>query len=68
MSHTPKLYRQAIALLEESGLPYEIVNGQKHRKVFVRGELVWVMSHGSHSGRDLAQIKSFIRKATERSC
>ena len=35
--------------LDETGLPWEIRNGSKHRKLVVDGHTVAVMSHGGHS-------------------
>lgn len=44
-SVTPKV-REA---LNATGLPWEIINGSKHRKLVIDGRTVAVMSHGGHS-------------------
>lgn len=46
-SVTPKV-RTA---LDATGLPWEIVNGKKHRKLMLDGRQIAVLSHGGHSRR-----------------
>lgn len=59
---TPKNQREIERMLKQAGLPYTIESGQKHRKLFVRGEMVLVFSHGAHSNNDLRQITSLIQR------
>lgn len=55
--------------LLDTGLPWDIQNGKKHQKIYVKGHLVGVLSHGSHYDDEWVAIKNIVsqirRKAKE---
>ena len=51
--------------LSETSLDWRIVDGAKHRKLFINGRMVMTISAGTR-GRDLGMLKSIIRKTQER--
>ena len=53
-----RLYQE---ILDETGLPFEIVNGSKHRKVMLAGKLVTVISSNGRASNNDA-IKWFRSK------
>ncbi len=60
---------QVEAALNETGLPWQIVAGKKHRKVYVAGQMVLVLSHGSKGftgSRQLNNAIADIRKGVRR--
>jgi hypothetical protein len=61
----PKNQREIERLLDDAGITYRIDSGQKHRKLYVAGELALVFSHGAHSSNDLRQINSLINRTSK---
>jgi len=51
---------QVEAALNETGLPWQIVAGKKHRKVIVAGRQVLVISHDSKGFTGSSQIQNAI--------
>lgn len=47
-----KVHHKIIEALDETGLPYEVLAGKKHLKVYLAGEMVQVLSRGKRSGDD----------------
>lgn len=55
-----KTEREIEDALRATGLPFEIRNGKKHKKVFLAGKLISVFSHGN-SARDTDRLMSNFR-------
>lgn len=46
--------------LDETGLPYEIERGSKHRKIRLAGRLVGILSHSSYGTGQSRAIKNTV--------
>lgn len=62
--------KQLEAELESCGLPYEIRNGGKHRKLFIAGRMVNVLPHSPHDKGSVtknlvAHVRRSIRQLKE---
>lgn len=65
MTSPQKLYPPLRELLDATGLPWEIIPGRRHQKIFIAGRMVTVVSHGKSLQKgqsDLGQVKSAVRR------
>lgn len=63
-------YKEIYEALDNTGLPWERVNGKKHVKVYLSGHLIGILPHGkassaTSSGRATKNFLSRIRKAAD---
>ncbi len=56
--------RQAPTMLTELGLPFNIVPGKRHHKVYILGKFTTIVPHGSSSetGRHWKNFEALLRK------
>lgn len=58
--------KEVIAALKDTGLPYEVVSGGHHEKVYLAGAFVTVLCREPGRGRDskqaIARIKVAVRE------
>jgi hypothetical protein len=63
---TEKLLRDARRMIEDSGLPIEVVPAQgrqSHHEFFYNGARVFILSKGPGVGHDLKKLRSAINRA-----
>lgn len=61
------LVRAIRRTLDETSLDWRIVDGTKHRKLFINGRMVMTISGGHARGRDLLAFKDIVRRAQKAS-
>lgn len=61
-----KLDSKVRQLLDESGLPWEIVNGAKHYKLMVQGRMAAILPHGGNSYK-WDMVRAAVRRAVRQS-
>lgn len=60
-----KARRAVEQALRETGLPYRIENGGRHKKIWLGGRMIGVMHNGSqHGRRDCRNLLAAIRRAS----
>lgn len=59
---TNAVNRAIEAALRKTGLPYEIKNGSKHKKVFLAGKFILAICHSPGRGRDAKHAEAAIAK------
>lgn len=63
MREADKMRRTVIKALRETGMPWRIENGAKHKKIWLDGQMIAVMHNGSHNaGKDARNLVWAIRR------
>lgn len=57
-----RMEREIVKLLRETGLPYRVESGGRHRKVYLDGTQIATFSEGPGVGQDTKQIAARIRR------
>ena len=66
---TVRPQRELEAVLRETGIPYTIERGKKHRKIIMAGRQIGVFSHNAMDGggkRGLSNIIASIKREAKR--
>lgn len=69
MSRNSHIEKEVRAALAATGLPYEITNGSRHRKVYLAGKFIAALCHNPGRGRDSKQaIRAIRQRVKELEC